>query len=287
MSGKMPGLADISGMAGDVSSLFKSGDFQQIGPTVLGGIEKLPGVFVNSAIGSIDDAISSKVNTAVGSFLNKLGIPQGRFYAKAKSRPDPLWQMDWMIQMPLGLPFEYVEEIQFPMSDFGMSNGIYRAGTRNYFAEASDIAPVTINFYEDRYLTVTKWLQKWRSLVQNPDGTFNLPIVYKKNIVLMPMDVKGNTLGSFTLSGVFPTKIPVYPFISNNSERTVLSVEFSVDNSDMTYKSGLAQKFLGGIVGEIDNLSSKLFSGGVSFLNSGSSGSSSAGSAFNSAYEYI
>ncbi len=150
-----------------------------------------------------------------------------------KARSDPLFQMDWNVIMPNiegnTLSYAYVEEVQLPMAH-NDADGVFRSGSMNYYAKYNDIGAVSINFYEDRLLTATKYLQQWRGLIQTRDGTFNYPSKYKKFIIVQPKDAKGNILGTFVLHGCFPTNIQNYPFTSANSERVIVTAEFSVDN---------------------------------------------------------
>lgn len=279
---KIPGLSNIAGDSATIQQL-NSSFGSSVGAGINSAINKLPSVLNNAIDSKVQEATNkllreTGITKALGSAASHpilggivgdlLGLGTGKFYSAIKSRDDPLFQMDWMIQLPLGLPWYFVEEIQFPMQDFTVSPGIFRAGVRKYYAEVADIAPVTINFYEDRKLTVTKWLQKWRSMVQNADGTYNTPLQYKQNFVLQPMDAKGNVLGTFTLVGCFPSKIPTYPFVSATSERMVLSVEFSVDNCELLAKSGVqGGSLLGGITGAIGNAAGGIIGSGLNLIN--------------------
>ena len=204
----------------------------------------------NTALASVTNAAKSVFNSSpVGQTLNKLGIPlfQGQFgpqldpaswAARAQSRPDPLVHIDWDIEMPDGFDSANVEEIQASMADFAVSDGVFRAGTRQYYAETEDIGALSITFYEDRLLTTTQYIKGWRARIANPDGTRNYPSVYKRTIKVWPMDAKGNRLAEFKYKGCWPSKIPSIAWGSQGTTRITHQVDFSVDSLDIVVFSG-------------------------------------------------
>lgn len=211
-----------------------------------GAVQGVAGTAIASATNMAKSVFN---NTPVGKTLGKLGIPlfqgqsgpgldPGSWMARAQSRPDPLLNIDWDIEMPDGFDSANVEEIQASMEDFGVSSGVFRAGTRQYYAETEDIGALSITFYEDRLMTSSQYCKAWRDRIRNPDGTRNYPSKYKRIIRVWPMDVKGNRLAEFKYVGCWPSKIPAISFGGTNTQRITLQVDFSVDACVMTMMAG-------------------------------------------------
>lgn len=201
----------------------------QVGTDVVLG-KSLEQAFTNTATSVLSGFAQQGLNKVESLLSGQSNGSQG-WMPKAQARPDPLLEIDWVPFFPLGLPDEYVESMQFSHPRINSSTGIFRNGSHIYMVENIDNTPMTATFYEDRLMTVTQWLYRWRSLISPDNKHFNYQSIYKKNIRAFAKDVKGNTVGQFYLYGCFPTTFPQVSFVSEGSPRVQLSVEFSVDRT--------------------------------------------------------
>lgn len=241
----------------------------------------------NKASQVLSDAINKKVgnlldfsNTGIGKALGKIGIGSdfsqymgggtgAGWMAKASARPDPLLQIDWYVIMPFGLTAEYVESVAVPKSNYAASPGVFMAGQRMYFAEAMDTATVSIAFYEDVRMTAHAYINAWKARISNPNGTRNPPAYYKAPITLLAMDVKGNVLGRLVMQGCWPQTESNYDATSGNSERVIVTVEFTCDRVDVEVNgAAISTPSIGASLG--DTLSSFL-SGGIAKISQSAS----------------
>lgn len=222
-----------------VGGIFKSGNGGN-------GEADLRGTFVGKALDAL--GLPSDYSARLG-----FGVTSEGWLKRGSALPDPLLQIDWTPQMPFGLPPEYVIEMSVPVSNCS-ADGVFVNGSREYTASFSDTGALTILFYEDRLMTVTNWLMGWRSLIQNSNGTFNSPSVYKQTVFLSPTDVKGNALATMKIIGCWPTQIPEYAFSSGNSNPVQLSVTFQCDKviiesaSNTGYAGAIGKAMLGKVL---------------------------------------
>ena len=181
----------------------------------------------------------------------------GGWMAQLVSRPDPLLEIDWIPELPFGLPAEYVEEISFTWPRFVTNDAIPNHGQSLYIVEGREVSAITLVFYEDVKLTTSRWVELWRGLIC-PDGIhYNYPDTYKQSIFAYPSDVNRRPLGKFEFRGCFPTGLPQYHMAGDGSNRVRLSVEFSVDTIEIDLGGGgfgaLAGLQRGGILSLVTN----------------------------------
>ena len=151
------------------------------------------------------------------------------------ARPDPLLRFNWDIIMetpgdPPGP--EYVEEVSMPLPKFDSDSAVFKA-RKYYWAKFEDYGVMTVKFYEDRNMTVTKWLRRWQGYIKTPGGDYRAPKDYKGKFTVKAVDSMGIVAATFTLFGVFPTQVPSIPF-GSTGEAITLDVEFSVDRQEMS-----------------------------------------------------
>ena len=142
---------------------------------------------------------------------------------------DPFMNFRWVAyQMPFGLDPRYVEKVSIPWSRFE-SIPIYNQGANSYYSSVKDIDAITVTFYEDVDLTITKMLLKWRELMEK-DGYYALPIDYKKDLVFHLLSNNSNTaMIEMTAQGAWPSAIDNMELAYDSSDRIIISVTFTID----------------------------------------------------------
>jgi hypothetical protein len=143
---------------------------------------------------------------------------------------DPFMNFRWAAyQMPFGLDSRYVEKVSIPWSRFE-SIPIYSQGTNSYYSSVKDVDAITVTFYEDVNLTITKMLLKWRELMEK-DGYYALPIDYKKNLVFHLLSNTNNTaILELTAQNAWPSAIDNLELAYDSSDRIIISVTFTIDS---------------------------------------------------------
>lgn len=144
-------------------------------------------------------------------------------------RRDPIFNIDWTVNMPLDPQINvHVEEIS--LSSTGIDTTPFqRAGRTINMASMRTTGPLSITFYTDHELNCINYIESWKALVANPDGTFNYPAQYKLTIMVNVVDSAGNYTGSFFCANCFPTGPYQYGAGSANAERVRITQEFSCE----------------------------------------------------------
>jgi hypothetical protein len=160
---------------------------------------------------------------------------------------DPFMTFRWTAyQLPFNLDPRYVEKVSIPWPRFE-SIPIYGSGTNNYYHSVQDVDPITVTFYEDAELTITKMLLQWRELIQT-DGYYGLPVDYKKNLGFYLLGTTDDTaLMDIQAQGAWPSSIENFDLAYDASERLPISVTFTIDSliikpTNSSSGSGLASR---------------------------------------------
>lgn len=201
----------------------------------------------------IDVALAKAVRKLPGPLPELLGYASADGpYKEGRNRDDPLYEVNWSSDIPLGLPSRYLEEITLTEPNFMTSEAIPRDGYYIYVAEKLNLSPISAVFFEDRLLTVASWLSNWNKQISSDGKTRNYPSQYKKTWTIWLKDVKGVPVGQLNLHGVWPTTGIARNLASLGSERVRVSIEFSVDR--MVFK--LVNSSTGGMLSQLPGVSS-------------------------------
>lgn len=117
----------------------------------------------------------------------------------------------------------------------------FGGGTKINVPRFTATQPVTLNFYEDEFYNVTKYLWAWRMLMVDGSRLYNLPTVYKKDIGVWAYDSVNNFAPVLMVNFIECSPSMVGGGLSyshaNNGFLTV-SCEFHVDNMEMEFTGG-------------------------------------------------
>ena len=147
---------------------------------------------------------------------------------------DPFLNFRWSAyQFPFGLDPRYVEKVSVPWPRFE-SIPIYGQGTNSYYHSVRDIDAITVTFYEDVDLTITKMLLTWRDLIQK-DGYYGLPVDYKKDLGFYLLAPNSSTaMIQITAQGAWPSAVDNMELAYDSSDRLIISVTFTIDSLIIT-----------------------------------------------------
>ena len=152
---------------------------------------------------------------------------------------EPLFNWNWIAQLPTisGIDPPVAETVDLPFPHIE-SNPFYGSGSNTYFPGIEDISAFGITFYVDNDLNAIRYITAWNKLIRNPNGTYNYPSNYKRNIICHLYTRERQLITTYLMKGVFPTTKQPIPFSYEASERVRLSVEFSIDEGTMDTGSG-------------------------------------------------
>ncbi len=173
----------------------------------------------------------------LGSRRNPLKAKQttpGGWMTLLRSRKEPLMEFDWYPQMPLDLPAEFVEEIQFTEPHASSGSSFFMNGRHYNMPDSHAAGSVSVTLYEDRLMTASQWLKKWKSLVSKEGTFFNLPADYLLPIRIYALDVKQQVVGQFCLHGCYPSSSPSRQFGGDNNR---VRLQFELSCRWITYQA--------------------------------------------------
>lgn len=111
-------------------------------------------------------------------------------------------------------------------------------GTKIYVARFISTATITLNFYEDEYYNISKYLWAWH--LESVDGynLYGMPFEYKKQIQVYAFDSRTNYAPVMvtTFIDCFPTNpIGGLSYSQDASGFLTVSCEFTIDNQDFEF----------------------------------------------------
>jgi len=116
-----------------------------------------------------------------------------------------------------------------PLTMYETDAWIYE-GTREYYPAVQDVSEVTIVLREDEHGTVGEYLRKWATSIRRPDGCYEYPGTYKKQIVLHYLDSNGTLTTQYKATGAFPKSLGSLEPDYDENNILIYNVSFSVDS---------------------------------------------------------
>lgn len=195
---------------------------------------------------------------------------QGAELNKISSLPDPHLVIDWDIQMPTlprspvaggnvntsgfdqfiptmdtviatpdgpTLASEYVSGCDFQLPGPVGAQPYHVGSTHHYSPLYQETSPVALTFNEDCWMTVTRYLNHWRTLIRNPDGTYNYPTQYKRPIVLKALDPAKKPVMTATLFNCWPMGGVHFSYGSGSSQNMQPQQQFQCDAVLITFEA--------------------------------------------------
>lgn len=151
---------------------------------------------------------------------------------------EPLLGYHWEIagnELPevsgIRLPAQYVQNLQIPIPSFEPLT-VFSAGINRFFAGTRGLEQITISFYENYRVAVTRYLRAWANLVCDDRGFYGLPNGdggYKKTMGVFLMSNTGSIKATCVLQGVWPIIHPNLQ-LDTTSEVVKIDVQFCVDS---------------------------------------------------------
>jgi hypothetical protein len=110
----------------------------------------------------------------------------------------------------------------------------FRVGTKKRFFPAEcNIEPVSMNFMTTTPDLVTCYFRKWRSLIIDDLGRYNLPSLYKQTAYIMFTAQSGMPVNVVKLKGIFPLSAPSFDLGYSTETPVAIPIEFRVDYVDI------------------------------------------------------
>jgi hypothetical protein len=228
--------------------------------------------------GGLQSAAEQGLNEVVGKASGALGKfgaslssvnPRG-WLGRAINRPDPHINLDWSVVLPNDKNdlASYVEEVpELPITQFGVSPGIFRGGQRIYLPVEIETDSLTLVFYEDRLGTTTGYLQSWFDKVgSRSTGLMGYPSEYKQNITIVLQDTKQSTVMSLLYYGCWPTKASNISLGSSQAGRTTISANFSVDGMLVSVATAKNGSSVNSLFQQVKSDASQLVTQALTFL---------------------
>lgn len=151
---------------------------------------------------------------------------------KILNLPDPMLQFKWRAKtLPFDLPTEYMEGIDLPFNNIGVSEGVHVASRHYFYPGIHTVSQFQATFYEDRNGRAHAWIENWKKKVKNFEtGVYQLPSAYKQKMEVQMLDQKNNAILTATIIGCWPADTqPIQLNYTDGSGRVTLQQTFSCD----------------------------------------------------------
>lgn len=99
-----------------------------------------------------------------------------------------------------------VASIDFPYRSYGENRHTF-GSTYFHTAGQYEIGNCTIRVDEFEDCKTLKYFTEWQDLISNPDGTYNPPVVYKRDLILTRMAASGSDLHVSIYKNCWPKEI--------------------------------------------------------------------------------
>jgi hypothetical protein len=132
-----------------------------------------------------------------------------------RNTDDPLRSYLWRVELDMMHDFSLDEvfeissrvlSITTPYHAFGVEKAKHGNGFW-YFANTVDLGQITLEVMEYGDGLTFEYFDMWRRLISNPDGTFNPPVRYKKNLKFYRLDTMKQDVSLDTYTGYFVSSI--------------------------------------------------------------------------------
>lgn len=161
---------------------------------------------------------------------------------QGRSRVDPQKAYKWVAQFPVDFgslsdPLN-VERFSIPLPNYNAEPS-YSAGANVYYPSNRDIEGFSATLYLSEDAGVLEDIMRWKSLIQNPDGTFNYPDEYKFPVTALLLSGDNVEVARFQYNGVFPTQTQTPELDYATSERVLMAQSFSADEVQISVNGSI------------------------------------------------
>ncbi|WGH49700.1 hypothetical protein [Alishewanella phage vB_AspM_Slicko01] len=145
------------------------------------------------------------------------------------------------------LQFEVDQDINHRVFAINAPNPTYdtkKTQTKNtywYSISNKDIGQISITMDEMEDGMTLKYLNAWRTLMENGDGTYNAPLIYKRDILLIRYSGSKNELSTITYKGCFPVGMSESTYTHEGSGILQYNATFACDSVSYAIPDGIRQ----------------------------------------------
>lgn len=127
-----------------------------------------------------------------------------------------------------------VFSVDMPYQSFETIKNTY--GSSFFFtAGNNEVGSLSLKLDEYEDGDSLRYIEAWRNLICNPDGSYNPPAIYKRNIRLIKMSSSGADLHVTTYKNCFPSEISPSTFSYDSNTITQYSVTFTGDSVEHVF----------------------------------------------------
>lgn len=126
-----------------------------------------------------------------------------------------------------------VYEFNTPYTEFDQRKSTEKASFR-YGVDHSDIGSITMTMDEYEDGLTLRYLLAWQSLMDNPDGTRNPPVLYKKPVTFYRLSATKLTLHKSTYLGYFPNQIS--PMQNSQEGSGITQFQVTLTGDDVSHR---------------------------------------------------
>lgn len=147
--------------------------------------------------------------------------------------PKWLWRIESLpVFDGVGLEPQYIHQCSLPFPKFDTGNQIEVAGATLTFPGKIQVDSFNMLIHEDNKVRALKYIMQWMGNIRNPvTGGYFLPTKYKKSLIVILHDNKGDPIAKASLRGVWPSAVQDWELVYNDDGFHQVSVQMEVDAS--------------------------------------------------------
>ena len=147
---------------------------------------------------------------------------------------DPILSYQWAAYIPNVLDDNtYIQAISTPSIRYDQMTK-YVSGKVHNYAGVMAMDDISMTLYTEATGYMPSLLSQWVRAIRSQDGIYNLPVNYKRTVVVVLLDIENTIVAEFRYIGAWPTSWNSYQL--QYGAANVLATEVSLSVDDVSFK---------------------------------------------------
>ena len=147
---------------------------------------------------------------------------------------DPLLSHQWAAYIPNVLDDNtYIQAISTPSIRYDQQTR-YNAGKVHNYAGIMSLDDISMTLYTEVSGYAPSLLSQWVRAIRSQEGLYNLPVEYKRTVVVVLLDQTNTIVAEFRYIGAWPTSWDSYQL--QYGQASVLATEVTLSVDDVSFK---------------------------------------------------
>ena len=147
---------------------------------------------------------------------------------------DPILSHQWAAYIPNVLDDStYIQSISTPSIRYDQQTR-YVSGKVHNYAGVMSLDDISMTLYTEASGYMPSLLSQWVRAIRSQEGLYNLPIEYKRTVIVVLLDQTNTIVAEFRYNGAWPTSWNSYQL--QYGPASILATEISLSVDDVSFK---------------------------------------------------